>query len=71
MGIGVGRAVDMGFETAIDKFTDEMQRDCFGILSNIDVAVKMKEKLDREIPCYPILGAVNPPLAWEAIHAIE
>ena len=41
------------------------------MLSDIDVAAKMKEKLDRDMPRYRILGACNPPLAWDAIHAVE
>ncbi len=40
------------------------------MLSDIDVAAKMKEKLDKDMPRYRILGACNPPLADKAISAI-
>jgi uncharacterized protein (DUF302 family) len=71
MSFGFGKAVDLDFDAAIDKVTDELQKEGFGVLSDIDVAAKMKEKLDRDMPRYRILGACNPPLAWEAIHAVE
>ena len=71
MSFGFGKTVDLDFDAAIDKVTDELQKEGFGVLSDIDVAAKMKEKLDRDMPRYRILGACNPPLAWEAIHAVE
>ena len=71
MSFGFGKAVDLDFDAAIDKVTDELQKEGFGVLSDIDVAAKVKEKLDRDMPRYRILGACNPPLAWEAIHAVE
>ena len=71
MSFGFGKAVDLDFDAAIDKVIDELQKEGFGVLSDIDVAAKMKEKLDRDMPRYRILGACNPPLAWEAIHAVE
>jgi uncharacterized protein (DUF302 family) len=71
MSFGFGKQVDMDFDAAIGKVTDELQKEGFGVLSDIDVAAKMKEKLDRDMPRYRILGACNPPLAWDAIHAVE
>ena len=41
------------------------------MLSDIDVAAKMKEKLDKDMPRYRILGACNPGLAYQAISAVE
>lgn len=67
---GFGKAVDYGFDAAIDKVTEELQKEGFGVLSDIDVAAKMKEKLDKDMPAYRILGACNPPLAWQAVNAV-
>ncbi len=67
---GFGKAVEMAFDAAIDKVTTELQKEGFGVLSDIDVAAKMKEKLDKDMPSYRILGACNPALADQAIDAV-
>jgi len=67
---GFGKPVDLTFDAAIDKVTAELQTEGFGILSDIDVAAKMKEKLDKDMPRYRILGACNPALAYQAISAV-
>ena len=67
---GFGKAVEMAFDAAIDKVTTELQKEGFGVLSDIDVAAKMKEKLDKDMPRYRILGACNPALADQAIDAV-
>ena len=68
---GFGKVVDVSFDTAVDKVTEALASEGFGILSDIDVAGKMKEKLDKDMPPYRILGACNPPLAYQAISAVE
>ena len=67
---GFGKPVDLSFDEAIDKVTTVLQTEGFGVLSDIDVAAKMKEKLDKDMPPYRILGACNPPLADQAITAV-
>ena len=67
---GFGKRVDLGFDEAIDKVTADLQTEGFGVLSDIDVAAKMKEKLDKDMPRYRILGACNPALASQAIEAV-
>ena len=68
---GFGKVVDEAFDEAIDKVTAELEKEGFGVLSDIDVAAKMKAKLDKDMPRYRILGACNPALAYQAISAVE
>lgn len=69
-GFGFGKNVDMDFDAAIEKVTADLQTEGFGVLSDIDVAAKMKEKLGEDMPRYRILGACNPALALQAINAV-
>ena len=71
MSFGFGKEVDMGFDDALEEVSTELQKEGFGVLSDIDVAAKMKEKLDKDMPRYRILGACNPGLAYQAISAVE
>ncbi len=64
---GFGKTVDVSFADAIDRVTQALQQEGFGILSDIDVAGALKKKLSKDIPPYRILGACNPPLADRAI----
>jgi len=68
---GFGKIVALSFDDAIDKVTSELEKEGFGVLSDIDVAAKMKAKLDKDMPPYRILGACNPALAYQAISAVE
>ncbi len=67
---GFGKQVDIGFDAAIDRVTEELKVEGFGVLSDVDVAAKMKEKLGVDMPRYRILGACNPALAHQAIMAV-
>src|SRR5210317_1512960 len=68
---GFGKVVDVSFDDAIEKVTAELEKEGFGVLSDIDVAAKMKAKLDKDMPRYRILGACNPALAYQAISAVD
>lgn len=63
------KTLSTGFDEAIGLVTEKLKEDGFGILTEIDVKETMKKKLDREMYNYRILGACNPPLAWEAIQS--
>jgi len=67
---GFGKIVEESFDGAIEKVTAELEKEGFGVLSDIDVAAKMKAKLDKDMPGYRILGACNPALAYQAISAV-
>jgi len=68
---GFGKTVELSFDEAIERVTAELDKEGFGVLSDIDVAAKMKAKLDKDMPRYRILGACNPALAFQAISAVE
>ena len=68
---GFGTVVEASLDAAIEKVTAELEKEGFGVLSDIDVAAKMKAKLDKDMPGYRILGACNPALAYQAISAVE
>ncbi len=69
-GFGFGTQVELSFDAAIEKVTTELEKEGFGVMSDIDVAAKMKAKLDKDMPGYRILGACNPGLAYQAISAV-
>ncbi|HEX2530245.1 MAG TPA: DUF302 domain-containing protein [Burkholderiaceae bacterium] len=64
---GFGKTVSYSFAEAIERVTQALQTEGFGILTEIDVAATLKKKLNEEMPPYRILGACNPPLAHRAI----
>lgn len=55
------------FEEAIEKVTDELKKEGFGILTEIDVKDTLKKKLDVDFKKYKILGACNPGFAHQAL----
>lgn len=59
----------ISFEDAIEKVTDELKKEGFGILTEIDVKETLKKKLDVDFKKYRILGACNPQFAYQALQA--
>ncbi|MFA5419753.1 MAG: DUF302 domain-containing protein [Bacteroidales bacterium] len=57
------------FDEAVEKVTQELKKEGFGILSEINIHDKLKEKLNVDFRKYRILGACNPPSAYKALQA--
>jgi len=57
------------FEKVLADVTAELQKEGFGILTEIDVTATLKKKLNVDFPKYTILGACNPPFAYQALQA--
>ncbi len=66
--IGYGRKLHMPFAAAVERAREVLNTEGFGVLCEIDVREKMKEKLGAEFRNYVILGACNPPLALQALQ---
>lgn len=64
---GIFREVDLSYEAALEKVTESLKSQGFGILTEIDVKAVLKKKLDQDFTKYMILGACNPPLAFKAL----
>jgi len=65
------KKVGYSFNDAITKVTDELKKEGFGVLTEIDVKETLKKKLNVDFRNYKILGACNPPFAHKALLAEE
>jgi uncharacterized protein (DUF302 family) len=63
------KTISLDFDAAIEKVTQGLKSEGFGILTEIDIQATLKEKLDEDIHKYKILGACNPPFAYKALQA--
>lgn len=68
MSYSFSKTVDYSFDEAISKATEELKKEGFGILTEIDVKETLKKKLDVDFRKYKILGACNPSFAYKALQ---
>ena len=62
------KIVDMSFDDAIAKVTEELKKEGFGVLTEINVQEALKKKLNVDFRKYRILGACNPLYAYKALQ---
>lgn len=65
----IRKVVALPYDEAVEKTKQALKQQGFGVLSEIDMKEKLKEKLDVDFKRYVILGACNPPLAYKALQA--
>ncbi len=63
------KILDMSFDDALNRVVDELKKEGFGVLTDIDVQMTLKKKLDVDFRKYRILGACNPQFAYKALQA--
>lgn len=66
---GLERVVPLSYEEALRRTKEALQEQGFGVLTEIDVRATLQKKLGVEYPPCAILGACNPPLAYQALQA--
>ena len=71
MKYGFSKITDYTFDQAIEKVTEELKKEGFGVLTTIDVKETLKKKIDVDFKKYTILGACNPKLAHGALQVEE
>lgn len=67
MTYGYKREVKLSYEDTVKKTREELQKEGFGVLTEIDVTATLKKKLNVDFDKYIILGACNPPFAYQAL----
>jgi uncharacterized protein (DUF302 family) len=68
---GFSKKINQPYEKALEKVTEELKKEGFGVLTSIDIKETLKKKIDVDFKKYTILGACNPPLAHKALQAEE
>lgn len=62
------KTIDTDFDNAVIRVTEELKKEGFGVLTDIDVKATLKKKLGADFHKYRILGACNPSFAYQALQ---
>lgn len=68
--LGFKSVLNLSYEATLEKVTEALKTEGFGVLTSIDVKETMKKKLDADVNKYAILGACNPSLAHRALTSV-
>lgn len=69
MGYYFSKTLNLPFDQALTKVREDLGKEGFGVLTEIDVKETLKKKLNVDFHKYKILGACNPPFAYQALQA--
>ncbi len=69
--VGYKRQVNLPYDKAVAKVREELGKEGFGVLTEVDVKATLKKKLNAEFDDYIILGACNPPFAYQALQVVK
>jgi len=69
MSYGYTKKLDLSFTDAVERTKEGLQKEGFGVLTEIDLKATLKKKIDVDFDNYIILGACNPLLAHKALQA--
>ncbi len=67
----IRKIVDLSYKEAVERVKEELKKEGFGVLTEIDVKATFKKKIDKEFKKYIILGACNPNFAYQALQLEE
>ena len=68
IGYGFKKLLEMDFSDALARVREGLMTEGFGVITEIDLKAKFKEKLGKDFPSYVILGACNPGFAYDAVN---
>jgi uncharacterized protein (DUF302 family) len=69
--VGYKRQVHLPYDEAVTKAREELGKEGFGVLTEVDVKATIKKKLNADFDNYIILGACNPPYAYQALQVAK